>query len=118
MEFAVGNYSESIACCQRSLLALLELGLERTPDPLLILGWTTAARGQTSLGVKLVAAAMRQYRQDGMDLERWGHVQMERFERSSRQALGDGGYETALREGEALSNEEAARLALSVKAVA
>ena len=117
VEFAVGNYSESIACCQRSLRGLLELGLERTPDPLLILGWTTAARGQTSLGVKLVAAAMRQYRQDGMDLERWGHVQMERFERSSRHVLGDGGYETALRAGEGLSNEEAARLALSVKAV-
>ena len=41
---------------------------------------------------------------------------MERFERSSREVLGDAEYEEAVGVGEALSNEEAMELALGVSA--
>ena len=97
---------------------MLDLGVERAPDLLLALGWAVSARGETALGVTLVSAALREYREDGFDLERSGHVQMERFERASRHALGDDGYEAAVREGEALSDDEANQLALSVTTAA
>ena len=88
------------------------------PDQLLVLGWAVSARGETALGVTLVSAALREYREEGFDLERWERVQMERFERASRQALGDDGYEAAVREGEALSDAEANELGLSVTTAA
>lgn len=118
VEFALGDYAETISLCRRGLLAMLDLGVERTPNQLQVLGWAVSARGETALGVTLVSAALREYREDGMDIERWGHVQMERFERASRQALGDDGYEAAVREGEALSDQEASQLALSVTTAA
>ena len=115
VEFAVGNHSECIVYARRSLVGLLNLGLERTPDPFLILGWATAAQGMTPAGVRLVSAAMRQYGEEGMHIERWGRVQMKRFEHTSRQALGDVDYEERVREGKAMSDEAARELALGVK---
>jgi predicted ATPase/class 3 adenylate cyclase len=114
VEFAIGDYAETVLLCRRGLLGMLDLGVEQTPDQLLVLGWAVSARGETTVGVKLVSAALREYREDGLDLERWGHVQMDRFERASREALGDDGYEAAVREGAALSDAEANQLALSV----
>jgi predicted ATPase/class 3 adenylate cyclase len=114
VEFSRGAHAEAISLGRRGLLGVLELGVARAYDQLLVMGWAAAAHGMTKVGVRLVSAAMRQYREDGMDIERSGHAQMERFERSSRQALGDDGYEAAVREGEALSDEEATQVALSV----
>ncbi len=116
VEFAIGDYAETISLSLRGLRGLLDLGVERAPDQLLVLGWAASARGETTVGVKLVSTALREYREDGISLERWVHVQMERFERSCREALGDAEYEDAVRAGEALSNEEAIELALGVSA--
>ena len=118
VEFALGDYAETISLCRQGLLAMLDLGVERAPDKLLTLGWAVGARGEAALGVTLVSAALREYREDGFELERWERVQMERFERASRHALGDDGYEAAAREGEALSDAEANQLALSVTTAA
>ena len=101
VEFALGDYAKTISLCRRGVLAMLDLGVERTHDQLLVLGWAVSARGETALGVTLVSAALREYREEGFDLEYWGHVQMERFERASRRALGDDRYLAAVREGEA-----------------
>ncbi len=116
VELAVGNYSESIAYSQRALLIARTVGVEHNPDQLLTLGLAAGAAGVPSVGVKLVSVAMRQYREDGFDVERWAHVQMKRFERSCREALGGEGYREAVRDGEAMSDEEAVQLALSVNA--
>ena len=113
-EFAFGDYAATISLCRRGLLAMLDLGVARAPDLLLFLGWAVSARGQTALGVTLVSAALREYREDGMDIEPWGQVQLERLERTSRHALGDDAYDAAVREGEALSDAEANELGLSV----
>ena len=78
---------------------MAEGGVERAPEQLLVLGWAASARGETAVGVKLVSAALREYQEDGIDLERWIRVQIERFESTSRRALGDNGYDAALREG-------------------
>jgi hypothetical protein len=47
-------------------------------------------------------------------LEPWSVPILERFEGNARAALGDEGYEAAVRAGETLSREEAIELALSV----
>jgi predicted ATPase/class 3 adenylate cyclase len=116
VEFAAGNYSESIAYSQRALLIARNRGIEHNPDQLLVLGWAAGSVGVPSVGVKLVSVAMRQFREDGFDIELWGRVQMKRFERSCREALGDEGYQAAVSEAEAMSDEEAVQLALTVNA--
>src|SRR5262245_34597333 len=96
VELAAGNHDASIAHGRRSLLRMLELGLTRAPDQLFVLGWATDSRGDTSGGVQLVTAAMRECREDGIPLEGWMDAQMERFQHSARLALGDEVYETAV----------------------
>src|SRR6185436_12340992 len=88
VELAAGNHDESILHGQRSLLRMLDLGLTRAPDQLLVLGLAAGSRGDASVGVQLVSAAMRECREDGISLERWMDAQMERFEGSTRRALG------------------------------
>ena len=116
LELAAGNHDESILHGRRSLLRMLDLGLTRAPDQLLVLGWAVGSRGDAGVGVQLVSAAMRECREDGISLERWMDAQMERFERSARRALGNDGYDAAVLLGEALSDDAANQLALTVTA--
>lgn len=56
------------------------------------------------------------YREEGVAEEAFTQTALSRIEKSARAALGDEGYETAVRSGEALLRDEAVGLALSIKA--
>ena len=53
------------------------------------------------------------YREDGVAEWAFEKAVLGRIEKSARAALGDEGYETAVRDGEGLSHDEAIELALS-----
>ena len=114
VELAAGNHDASILYGRQSLLRMLDLGLTRAPDQLLVLGWAAGSRGDANVGVQLVSPAMRERREDGINRERWIDAQMGRFERSARLALGNEGYDAAVLIGEALSDHAANQLALTV----
>ena len=113
-------YSEGIATGQRALRKLLELEatLEAesgwVSDSLFTIGISLCGRGDADSGISLVSAARRMYREDG--IAEWNIEQtiIGRIQKSARAALGDEGYEAAVRSGEALSRDEAIELALRV----
>jgi len=118
--FALEAYSESIATGQRALRKLLELEstLETeggwVPDSLFTIGISSCGKGDVGSGISLVSAARRMYREDGVAEETYTQSVLGRIEKSARAVLGDEGYETAVRGGEALARDEAIELALSV----
>jgi predicted ATPase len=118
--FVLGAYSESIATGQRSLSKLLELeaALEMESgwlsDALFSIGLSLCGRGDAGSGTSLVSAARRMYREDGVAEEDFTQRALSRIEKSARATLGDEGYETAVRKGEAMARDEAIELALSV----
>ena len=104
--FVLGDYSEGIATAQRALRKLLELEatLEtetgRVPDPLFTIGISLCGRGDACSGMSLVSAARRMYREHGVAEEAIERAVLGRIEKSARAALGDEGYEAAVRGGE------------------
>ena len=110
----LGEHAESIALAQRSMRQAVEVGVRWLMEYHLTIGVATGGRGDYRGGVRLVSVALEQYRKEGIALEDFMTAFVERFERSARAALGDGTYETAVREGEAFSDEDAIELALSV----
>ncbi len=84
------------------------------PDPLFTIGISLCGRGDADSGISLVTAARRMYREYGV--AEWAIEQavLGRIEKSARAALGDEGYEAAVRAGEDLSRDEAIELALSI----
>jgi hypothetical protein len=84
------------------------------PDSLFTIGISSCGKGDVGSGISLVSAARRMYREDGVAEETYTQSVLGRIEKSARAALGDEGYETAVRSGEALSRDEAIELALRV----
>ena len=117
--FVLEAYSEAIATGQRALGKLLELEdtLESetgwVSDSLFTIGISLCGRGDAGSGISLVSAARRMYREDGVAEWAFEIAVLGRIEKSARAALGDEGYETAVRDGEGLSHDEAIELALS-----
>ncbi len=117
--FVLEAYSEAIATGQRALGKLLELEdtLESetgwVSDSLFTIGISLCGRGDAGSGISLVSAARRMYREDGVAEWAFEKAVLGRIEKSARAALGDEGYETAVRDGEGLSHDEAIELALS-----
>src|SRR5262249_34938173 len=109
----LGAHSESIALGRRAMRRALEIGERHLPDQHLVLGVATGWRGNYREGVLLVAVALRQYEEEGIGVDRFQQTLMKRFERSARAALGDDDYEAAVRDGEALSDDEGIDLALT-----
>lgn len=113
-------HSEGIATGQRALGKLLELEatLETesgwVPDSLFTIGISLCGRGDAGSGISLVTAARRMYREHGVSEVAIEQTILGRIEKSARAALGDEGYEAAVRSGEALSRDEAIELALSM----
>ena len=70
--------------------------------------------GEADIGVKLVGAVRRMYHEYGVVEWAIERAVRGRIEKSARAALGDEGYETAVRSGEAMPREEAIELALSI----
>ena len=118
--FVLGAYSKSIATGQRALRKLLELEAtlesetERVSDSLFTIGISLCGRGEADAGISLVSAARRMYRENGVAEGALERAVLGRIEKSARAALGDEGYEAAVRNGEALARDEAIELALSV----
>ena len=117
--FVLEAYSEATATGQRALGKLLELEdtLESetgwVSDSLFTIGISLCGRGDAGSGISLVSAARRMYREDGVAEWAFEKAVLGRIEKSARAALGDEGYETAVRDGEGLSHDEAIELALS-----
>jgi predicted ATPase/class 3 adenylate cyclase len=117
--FVLEAYSEAIATGQRALGKLLELEdtLESetgwVSDSLFTIGISLCGRGDAGSGISLVSAARRMYREDGVAEWAFEKAVLGRIEKSARAALGDEGYETAVRDGEGLSHDKAIELALS-----
>ena len=83
-------------------------------DSLFTIGLSLCGRGDAGSGISLVSAARRMYREDGVAEEAFAQAVLGRIEKSARAALGDEGYEAAVRSGEALTRDEAIELALSI----
>lgn len=84
------------------------------PDSLFTIGISSCGRGEAGSGISLVSAARRMYREDGVAEETYTQAVLGRIEKRARAALGDEGYETAVRNGEAFARDEAIELALSI----
>ena len=119
--FVLEDYSEGIATGQRALRKLLqfEATLETesgwVPDFLFTIGLSESGRGNARSGVRLISAARRMYREDGIAEQVYMQSALRQFRRRGA-ALGDEGHETVVRSGEAMSRDEAIALALSVTA--
>ena len=112
--FALAEYAESIATAQRGLPEVIENAGRTATDLLFSLTLSLCGYGDSVRGITLVTAAARFYGEHGVVLEPWSLPVLERFEHDARAALGDAGYDAAVRAGEALSRDDAIALALSV----
>ena len=120
--FVLGEYSDGIAAAQRALRKLLEQEAtvesqtDAVSESLLTIGSALCGTGEADMGVKLVSAARRMNRENGVAEWALGRLVLDGIETNARAALGDEGYEAAARRGEALTREEAIELALDVSA--
>ena len=113
--YILGEIGDSIAATQRSLALRLELG-DRVSGDLFNLGLAFAASGEHALGVKLVSAAQRQELEQEVALQALDRALHARFVADACAALGDDAYQDAVKEGEAMTVDQAVELALSLTA--
>jgi predicted ATPase len=113
--FALGEYADSIDAAQRSLREMpqMEMNSGQLMWPVLTLGLSACASGDSGRGITLIAAERKQLREDGLTEDSWLGPVLERIEPQARAALGDDRYEAAVRAGEVLSRDDAIELALS-----
>jgi predicted ATPase/class 3 adenylate cyclase len=123
--FVLEDYSESIATAQRALGKLRELEARDATqigvvwDCLFTIGLSQCGRGEAAgSGISLVSAARRVWHVSGVAVaeEPFAQALLGRVEKGARASLGDEGYETAVRKGEAMARDEAIELALSITA--
>lgn len=122
--FVLEDYSESIATAQRALRkfrdmeARDETQIGMVWDCLYTIGLSQCGRGDAGSGMSLVSAAHRMWRVSGVAVAEEPFSQALRgpVEKDARAALGDEGYEAAVRSGEALTRDEAIALGLSIVA--
>ena len=119
--FVLGDYSNGIATGQRALSQVLEW--EKTVESqtqlvtecLLAIGLSLCGRGDADIGVTLLSAVRRMYRENGVVDWALDREVLCRVEKSARTALGIDGYEAAARSGEAMPRDEAIELALNIE---
>jgi len=120
--FVLGEYSDAIATAQRALRKLLELEAtvesqtDAVSESLVTIGSALCGTGEADIGLTLVSAARRIDRENGVARWALGRLVLDRTETTARAALGDDGYEAAVRRGELLTREDAIELALDVAA--
>ena len=120
--YVLEAYAESIATAQRALGKILELEAANETqlgpmwDCLHIIGLSLCGRGDTGSGIRLVSATRNMWRLAGVGVteEPFERTVFGRVEKSARMALGDDGYETAVKAGEALTRDQAIALGLSI----
>jgi predicted ATPase len=112
--FALGEYAESIATAQRSLREMppIETG-GFLMTAVLVIGFSACAGGDPGHGVRLIAAVLKPFRDEGITLDASLAVVRERLDSQARAALGEGRYESEVVAGEALSHADTIELALS-----
>jgi predicted ATPase len=120
--FLLGDYANGIATGQRALGKLLEpeatveSETQLMSECLYTVGCSLCGRSEADIGVELVSAARRMYREAGVADWALDREVLGRVEQLARAALGDDGYEAAVRRGEVLTREEAIELALNISA--
>jgi predicted ATPase len=120
--FVLEEYSESIATEQRAIRMILELEAANDTkiaplwDMLFYIGLSLCETGGAATGVRLVSATRNMWRVAGVHVyeQRLTQKLIRRAEQSAREALGDDGYDAAVKAGEALTRDEAIALGLSV----
>ena len=120
--FVLEAYSESIGTMQRALRKVLELEaandtkLAPAWDCLFDIGLSLCGRGDPAPGISLISATLQMWRLAGVGVgeQPLTKALRGRAEKTARAALGDEGYETAVRAGEALTRDEAMALGLSI----
>ena len=120
--YVLEAHAESIATAQRALGKILELEAANETqlgpmwDCLHIIGLSLCGRGDNGSGIRLVSATRNMWRLAGVGVteEPFERTVFGRVEKSARMALGDDGYETAVKAGEALTRDQAIALGLSI----
>jgi len=120
--FVLEAYSESIATAQRALRKILELEAANQTqigpmwDCLYTIGLSMCGRGDAESGIPLVSATRNMWRVAGVGVteEPFEQAIHGRVEKSARTALGDDGFEVAVKAGEALTRDQAIALGLSI----
>jgi predicted ATPase len=121
--FLLGSYSESIATTKRSLEKLVELEaandtkLAQAWDCLFDIGLSLCETGDPATGISLMSGTRQMWRLAGVGIAEQPQVRalIDRAEQSARAALGDDGYEAAVKAGEALTRDDAMALGLSIE---
>ena len=114
--YFLGQFEEALADAQSSIRVRLDNGARDVSSDLFNVGCLAASLDQYRVGVALVTAALRRYEEEGLMVQAVEVRMLENLERVARVALGDEGYEDAVRAGEALTYDEAFDLALSLVA--
>jgi hypothetical protein len=121
--FVLEDYSESIATAQRALEKLRELAARDETqigvvwDCLFTIGLSQCGRGEAgSESASLAPPVVCGTSPVAVAEESLAQALLGRVEKGARAALGDEGYETAVRKGEAMARDEAVELALSITA--
>jgi hypothetical protein len=120
--FVLEAYPESIATGQDALRKILELEAASDTkiapawDCLFGIGLALCERGDVASGTRLVSATCQMWRVAGVGVAEQPSTRAlrDRVEKSARAALGDDGYEAAVKAGEALTRDEAMALGLSI----
>lgn len=120
--FLIEAYPESIATGQDALRKILELEAASDTkiapawDCLFGIGLALCERGDVASGTRLVSATCQMWRVAGVGVAEQPSTRAlrDRVEKSARAALGDDGYEAAVKAGEALTRDEAMALGLSI----
>jgi hypothetical protein len=120
--FVLGDYSNGIATGLRALgklvapEATVESENQLVSECLYAIGISLCGTSEADIGVKLVSSVRRMYRENGVAEWALDREILRRVEKLARPALGDDGYETAVRRGEVMTREEAIELALKITA--
>jgi predicted ATPase/class 3 adenylate cyclase len=107
--------AEALWRIQQAIRLAIETG---PPDSRFLFnaGFVAGGLGQSRTGVRLSALGRRELENQGFMVQAIDRRLLDELEARARAALGDEGYETAVRAGEAMTLDEGVELALSVEA--
>jgi predicted ATPase/class 3 adenylate cyclase len=114
--YLLGELDDALQHVQQGAQVALTTGKRLISEDVLLIGFIAAGLGQNRVGVMLVTAAQREYEQEGLVMQATDVRILDKIDHAAREALGNDGYEDAVRAGEALTREEAIELALSLHA--
>ena len=108
----LGRYAEALPHLQANLRHFGPSSY-RSPNCIVLIGFTLGGLGDYPTAVTLVAAGQRDHKEQGLVIQDMDRRDLRRFEADARKVLSADAYDAAVRTGETLSPEQAAELALS-----